>query len=168
MALLGACSTTTPPAPPAATPAPAPAKAPAPVPPPPAAKAEPVKPESPLQAFERARTATEGKSVYFAFDRDLITPEGDAVIGEHARLATEFAHDYIVLQGNCDERGGREYNLALGQRRANAVKSRLVLLGVPATRIEAISFGKEKPRALCHDEKCWSQNRRTDFVESWK
>jgi peptidoglycan-associated lipoprotein len=74
----------------------------------------------------------------------------------------------VVLQGNCDERGSREYNLALGQRRADAVKQRMVLLGVPQTRIETVSFGKEKPRATCHDESCWSQNRRVDFVHAWK
>jgi peptidoglycan-associated lipoprotein len=166
--LVGACSTTTPPAPTPPAPAPVKAPAPPPPPPPPAAKVEPVPPESPLQAFERLRAGVEGKSVYFAYDKDLITPEGDSVIGEHAKLASGFARDQIVLQGNCDERGGREYNLALGQRRADAVKSRLVLLGVPAAHIETVSFGKEKPRSLCHEEKCWSQNRRVDFVESWK
>ncbi len=165
-ALIAACSTTTPPAP--SAPAPAPVKAPAPPPPPPAAKVEAVPPESPLQAFERLRAGVDGKSVYFAYDKDLITPEGDSIIGEHAKLATGFARDHIVLQGNCDERGGREYNLALGQRRADAVKSRLVLLGVPATHVETVSFGKEKPRALCHAEQCWSQNRRVDFVETWQ
>lgn len=121
-----------------------------------------------MEAFERARSAIDGKSVYFAFDKDLITPEGDAVISQHAKLATTYARDHIVLQGNCDERGGREYNLALGQRRADAVKSHLTQLGVPASRIETMSLGKEKPRAQCHEEKCWSQNRRTDFVESWQ
>lgn len=167
IALLGACSTT-PPAAVAPPPAPAQPPAPPPPPPPPAAKAQPVAPESPIQAFERMRAAVEGKSVYFAFDRDQITPDADATIDEHAKLAMSFPSDHVVVQGNCDERGGREYNLALGQRRADAVKSRLVMLGVPAARIETVSFGKEKPRETCHQEKCWSQNRRADFVDTWK
>src|SRR6266403_1654591 len=75
-----------------------------------------------------------------------------------------YANDYLTLQGNCDERGSREYNLALGQRRADAVKQRLRLLGIPETRVETVSFGKEKPRELCHNESCWSMNRRVDFV----
>jgi peptidoglycan-associated lipoprotein len=79
-----------------------------------------------------------------------------------------YARDDLTVQGNCDERGGREYNLALGQRRADAVKERLVLLGVPASRIETVSFGKEKPRLTCHEEKCWKEDRRDDLVDSWK
>jgi peptidoglycan-associated lipoprotein len=72
------------------------------------------------------------------------------------------------LKGNCDERGSREYNLALCQRRADAVKQSMILLGVPQERIETISFGKEKPRALCDEQTCWAKNRRADFVDVWK
>jgi peptidoglycan-associated lipoprotein len=167
-ALVAACSTT-PPSNPTPPPPPAPPKvAAAPPPAPPPAKAAPVAEESPVQAFERLRAGLANKSVYFAFDKDTIVPAEEDVIAEHAKLAVDTARDHIVLQGNCDERGGREYNLALGQKRAEAVKSRMEVLGVPAARIETTSFGKEKPRLACHEERCWSQNRRVDFVESWR
>jgi len=138
-------------------------------PPPPAAKPAPVAPqESPELVFERERAAVAGKSTFFAFDNASVAHDQEPAIEEHAQLAKTFARDHILLQGNCDERGGREYNLALGQRRADAVKSRLELLGVAAARIETTSFGKEKPRASCHQEKCWSENRRVDYVETWR
>lgn len=123
--------------------------------------------ETPLQAFERMRAGL-NTSVFFDFDQYAIKPDQTPVITDNAKLATTYSSDYVVLQGNCDERGSREYNLALGQRRADAVKQRMVLLGVPQTRIETVSFGKEKPQATCHDESCWSQNRRVDFVHAWK
>jgi len=168
ISLIAACSTTAPPAPVAAAPAkaaPVAVSVPAPTP----AKATPVAPaESPMQIFDRQRSAISDASVYFAFDNYTVTPDQVPTVEKHANLAVEFANDHLTLQGNCDERGGREYNLALGQQRAEAVKERLAMLGVPKGRIEAISFGKEKPRAICHQEKCWSQNRRVDFVDSWK
>jgi len=165
--LLAACSTPAPP--PAPTPPPAPPAPVAPPPPPPVAKAAPVAPaETPQQRFERERLAADERSVFFPFDRYNINPDEASVIDAHARLAQAFPNDHITLEGNCDERGSREYNLALGQHRADTVKQRLVLLGVPGDRIETVSFGKEKPRAACHEEKCWSQNRRTDFVDAWK
>ncbi len=165
---VAACSTPTPPAPP---PAPAPQAA-VPAPPPPAPP--PAKPaivavsESPMDAFERLRAGLANKSIYFDYDKYAIRPDEETLISEHAKLANAYSNDAITLQGNCDERGSREYNLALGQRRADAVKHRLVLLGVSEARIETISFGKEKPRELCHEEKCWSENRRADFVDTWK
>jgi peptidoglycan-associated lipoprotein len=87
---------------------------------------------------------------------------------EQANAAITYPKDLITVQGNCDERGSSAYNLALGQRRADAVKEQLVMLGVPAARIETVSFGKEKPRELCHQEKCWAGNRRADFVHAWE
>lgn len=126
-----------------------------------------VESETLIVAFERIRAAA-GQSVYFDFDRYAIKSDEAAVISEHASLANAYPNDYVTLQGNCDERGSREYNLALGQRRADAVKQKLVLLGVPGSRIETISFGKEKPRALCHEERCWADNRRADFVDGLK
>ena len=106
--------------------------------------------------------------MFFPYDSASVASDQYSALDRHARLENAYANDYIVLQGNCDERGGREYNLALGQRRAEAVKERLAMLGVPEGRIEAISYGKEKPRATCHQEKCWAQDRRVDFVDSWK
>jgi peptidoglycan-associated lipoprotein len=167
--LMAACSTTTPPAP-APAPAPTPqAAAPTPPPAPPPAKPAPVaQTESPMQAFERMRAAVANQSVYFDFDKYAIKPNFDTLISEHAKLANAYSNDYLTLQGNCDERGSREYNLALGQRRADSVRHKLVLLGVPEARIETVSFGKEKPRELCHAERCWAENRRADFVATWK
>ena len=121
-----------------------------------------------MQAFERMRAGLTETSVYFDFDKSEVRPDQIAVITENAKLASANANDYVTLQGNCDERGSREYNLALGQRRADAVKKRLELLGVSTDRIETISFGREKPRELCHDESCWKLNRRADFVHAWK
>jgi len=167
---IAACSTTTPPTPAATTQAQAKA-APVtvPVPAPTPAKATPVvQAESPVQLFERQRAAMSDASVYFAFDNYIVAPDQSPAVEKHANLAVEFPSDHLTLQGNCDERGGREYNLALGQQRAEAVKERLAMLGVPKARMEAISFGKEKPRATCHQEKCWSQDRRVDFVDDWK
>jgi len=167
--LLAACSTTPPPAPAPAPEVKAPeAPPPAPPPPPPAKPAPVVQMETPMQMFERARSGLEKESVYFDFDKYAIKSEYLPAITEHANLANTYPQDHVTLQGNCDERGSREYNLALGQHRAEAVKKRLVLLGVPESRIETVSLGKEKPRLLCHDESCWHENRRADFVDTWK
>src|SRR6267378_4052022 len=163
--LAAACSTPTPPPPEAK----APEIPPPPPPPPPAPKPAPAVPaESPMQAFERMRSALTVTSVYFDFDKSVIKPDQVLAITENGNLANAYANDYVTLQGNCDERGSREYNLALGQRRADAVKQRLLLLGIPETRVETVSFGREKPRELCHNESCWSTNRRADFVHAWK
>jgi len=166
---IAACSTTAPPptAPPAAAPAVrAPlAVLPAATPP----KASPVaQAESPLQVFDQKRDTLANVSVFFPYDSASIASDQYSALDEHANLESAYSGDHVVVQGNCDERGGREYNLALGQRRAEAVKERLAMLGVPEARIEAISYGKEKPRATCHQEKCWAQDRRVDFVESWQ
>jgi len=165
--LTAACSTPMPPAPPAPPPAPAPQAVAMPADPVVQAPAQPVSTESPRDAFDKVRTAIKGDSVYFDFDRYAIKSDQRSPIREHANLATAFPNDYVTLQGNCDERGGHEYNLALGQRRADSVKRALVLLGVAEDRIETISFGKEKPRASCQKEDCWVQNRRADFVDNW-
>jgi peptidoglycan-associated lipoprotein len=165
--LLAACATPLPPPPPALA-SPPRAAATEPAPSAISTVARPVTIESPMAAFERMRAATAGDSVYFDFDRFAIEPGQTTAVSEHAKLAVTFTNDHVTLQGNCDERGGREYNLALGQRRADAVKQSMVLLGVPQERIETISFGKEKPRALCHEERCWAENRRADFVHEWK
>jgi peptidoglycan-associated lipoprotein len=167
--LAAACSTPTPPPPPPPPEAKAPEIPPPPPPPPPAPKPAPAVPaESPMQAFERMRSALTVTSVYFDFDKSVIKPDQVLAITENGNLANAHANDYVTLQGNCDERGSREYNLALGQRRADAVKQRLLLLGIPETRVETVSFGREKPRELCHNESCWSMNRRADFVHAWK
>jgi peptidoglycan-associated lipoprotein len=168
--LLAACSTTAPP-PPSTTPATqsaAPTTAAA-IEANSTAKPAPVVPqESSQQIFARVRASLDNQSVYFDFDKSVVRQDQYSAVTEHAKLADAYANDHITLQGNCDERGGHEYNLALGQRRADAVKKRLALLGVAASRIETVSLGKEKPRLLCHEEKCWAENRRADFMDTWK
>ena len=103
-------------------------------------------------------------SIYFDFDSYAVPTESQEMIEAHASYISTHPNAKVELQGNTDERGGREYNLALGQRRSDAVKSRLQLLGVPGDRLESISFGKEKPRALGKDEASYQENRRVDIV----
>lgn len=104
------------------------------------------------------------RSIYFDFDSDAIKPEYRPIIEAHARYLLQNKSAKVFLQGNADERGSREYNLALGQRRADAVRKMMGVLGVPEAQMESVSFGEEKPKATCHDESCWSQNRRVDIV----
>ncbi len=104
------------------------------------------------------------RSVYYDFDKSVIKAEYKPMIEAHAAYLVAHSSAKVTLQGNCDERGSREYNLALGQRRADSVKSLLEAGGVPAAQISTVSFGSEKPRALGHNEEAWAQNRRTDIV----
>ena len=166
--LAAACATAPLPAPPPAPPLKAPETPPPPPPPPPPAPVSAVPAESPMQAFERMRVGLTSTRVYFDFNKSIIRPDQSTAITDNAKLANAFSNDYLTLQGKCDGRGSREYNLALGQRRANAVKRRLVQLGVPASHIEVISFGREKPRAQCRNETCWQESRRADVVHTWK
>ena len=162
LSFLAACSTA-----PKAPPAPAPTPAPAPVAqvPAPAPMPAPTDDAQALAARLRQQIADlDGKSVFFDFDSFVVKSEYDATLHAQADFMRANPNSKLTVQGNTDERGGSEYNLALGQKRAEAVRKQLGVLGVPADRVEATSFGKEKPRATCHDESCWSQNRRDDFV----
>ncbi|MDE2365559.1 MAG: peptidoglycan-associated lipoprotein Pal [Betaproteobacteria bacterium] len=103
------------------------------------------------------------RSVYFDFDSSVIKDEYKPLVAAHAQYLRGNAGARVLLQGNTDERGSREYNLALGQRRADAVKNAMTLSGVRDSQIEAVSLGEEKPRALGHDEAAWTENRRTDI-----
>ncbi|MBQ8828830.1 MAG: peptidoglycan-associated lipoprotein Pal [Burkholderiaceae bacterium] len=103
------------------------------------------------------------KSVYFDFDSYTISPEYLPVVTNHAKFLSVNKNLKVTLEGNTDERGGREYNLALGQKRAEAVKQRMTLLGVSPDQIETVSFGKEKPVAFGQDEESYSLNRRVDI-----
>jgi peptidoglycan-associated lipoprotein len=143
----------------------------APAPAPKAAAPTPAPTPAPVQATEteaqklaRMLQQISGKSVYFDYDKFEIKPEFQNTIQQHADYMKAAADSKVVLEGNADERGSSEYNLALGQKRAEAVRKAMVLLGVADSRIEAISYGKEKPRATCHEERCWQENRRVDFV----
>jgi len=130
--------------------------------PPAAAPAAPAAAEEPAPAPRTAEIAP--TSVYFAFDSAELSPESRATLQTLFDLARQRPDQDIRIEGNCDERGTREYNLALGQRRADAAKSYLVNLGLDASRIRAVSYGKERPRALGDDEAAWSQNRRDDLM----
>ncbi|MEQ1516131.1 MAG: peptidoglycan-associated lipoprotein Pal, partial [Usitatibacteraceae bacterium] len=102
-------------------------------------------------------------AVYFDFDSVALKEQPASVIraqAEYLRNSTAA----VELQGNADERGSREYNMALGQQRAVAAKKALTLLGVKSERVETISFGEDKPKAKGHDETAWAENRRADFV----
>jgi len=104
------------------------------------------------------------RSVFFDFDRFEVRSEFQPLVEAHGRYLAGAKQRHIVIEGNADERGSREYNLALGQKRADAVKSRLTLLGATDNQIETISYGEERPRATGHDEGAWAQNRRADIV----
>jgi peptidoglycan-associated lipoprotein len=106
------------------------------------------------------------RSVYYDFDRSDIKPEFRTAVEAHARYLREHAGARVTIEGNGDERGSREYNLALGQKRAESVRQMMRLWGAADHQIEAVSLGEEKPRALGHDEASWGENRRSDFVYS--
>jgi len=161
---LHACSSE--PAKPTAVGSPAPVQAAKPVAPPAAVSTATVSSgvETTDQRMGRALQALGGKGVYFNYDDYSVKPEFQELIKQHAELLKSAKGYSVSLEGNADERGSVEYNLALGQKRAEAVKRNLKLLGLPEAQVEAVSFGKEKPRATCHEEKCWSENRRVDFA----
>jgi len=103
------------------------------------------------------------RSVYFDFDSNIVKDEFRPLVQAHARYMVDHRDARVRIEGNCDERGSREYNLALGQRRAEAVKKIMTVLGASDSRIETISYGEEKPVAMGHDEAAWAKNRRADI-----
>ena len=103
------------------------------------------------------------RSVFFDFDDYLIHQSDLPLLEAHAKYLTTNKSAKVRLEGNTDEKGGREYNLALGQRRAEAVRKSLVLLGVPEANLEAISYGMEKPADPSHNDEAWAKNRRVDL-----
>jgi peptidoglycan-associated lipoprotein len=105
------------------------------------------------------------RSVYFEFDKYDVKPEYRALVEANARWLKANPKARLVIEGNADEQGSREYNLALGQKRAESVSKMMTLLGVRTEQVEAISYGEERPRSDGHDEKAWSQNRRSDFAQ---
>ena len=103
------------------------------------------------------------KSIFFDFDKSLIHDSDVQILEADGNYLLDHSARKVRIEGNCDERGSREYNLALGQRRAEAARQRLKLMGVSVDRIDAISLGKEKPRNPGHNEAAWAENRRDDF-----
>lgn len=104
------------------------------------------------------------RSVYFDLDSYVVKSEYQPVVDAHARYLNSHGNRKVIIQGNTDERGGSEYNLALGQKRAEAVRKAMSLMGVHDSQMEAVSFGKEKPRAMGNNEAAWAENRRADIV----
>lgn len=165
--VLTACSSTpvaTPEAPVAAAAAPA-----APATPPPAAAPKPAPVAQALPAhLDPDSLISKERSVYFDFDVFTIKNEFTGMIERHANYLKAHPELEVKLEGHADERGGREYNLALGQKRSESVKRALVTLGAGQSQLEAVSFGEEKPKMTGHDEASWAQNRRVDFVYATK
>jgi peptidoglycan-associated lipoprotein len=104
------------------------------------------------------------RSVYFDFDSFTVKDEFRPTIEAHARYLQQNRSARMTIQGNTDERGSREYNIALGQKRAEAVKRMMTVLGAQDQQIETVSFGKEKPKSQGHDESSWAENRRDDML----
>jgi peptidoglycan-associated lipoprotein len=116
---------------------------------------DPFNPNSPL---------AQRKSVYFEFNDYSVTEQYRGVVELHGKYLLATPAQRVTIEGNTDARGGAEYNLALGQRRADAVRRMLTLLGVPDTQVETISLGKEKPKALGNTDADYAENRRADFA----
>ena len=115
-------------------------------------------------ALDAAAAELMKKSVYFDYDSYVVKDDYRGAVDANAKFLNSNRARKVIVQGNTDERGGSEYNLALGQKRAEAVRRQLALAGVPEAQIEAVSLGKEKPRATGHDEAAWAENRRADFL----
>jgi len=114
-------------------------------------------------ALKDPKSILSKRSIFFDYDSNLVKDEYKPVVTAHARYLQQNGATKMRIEGNADERGSREYNLALGQRRADAVKQMMQILGVRADQGETVSFGEEKPRCTESSETCWSQNRRGDI-----
>jgi peptidoglycan-associated lipoprotein len=143
-------------------------------PPPPAASAEapqtetmqeaPVtEPTAPAAVSVTASDGSQLETVYFDYDSFTLTAAARAVLERNARWLKENPAVTVTIEGHCDERGSDEYNLALGERRAQAVRNYLAALGVGAERLATVSYGEERPAVAGHDESAWTKNRRAAF-----
>ena len=122
--------------------------------------------QSGTSALASAATAPTERSVYFEFDDASLARQWLDIVERQGQYLSRNAALKVRVEGHTDERGGTEYNLALGQRRAEAVRKALEVYGVKAAQIEAVSFGEERPKASGHDEAAWAQNRRADIAYS--
>ena len=104
------------------------------------------------------------RSIFYDYDKFDVRDEYRALVEAHAKFLRDNPKYKMLIQGNTDERGGREYNVSLGQRRSDGVKRMLMLLGAREDQIESVSLGEEKPKSEGHDESAWSQNRRSDIT----
>ena len=114
-------------------------------------------------AADKAGPVGVAKVIYFDYDSYTVKPDSQSVVDQHARFLREHPKARLVLEGNTDQRGSREYNLALGQKRSDAVRRALTLVGASDSQIEAVSFGKEKPAVEGNTEDAYAQNRRVEF-----
>ncbi|AEQ52457.1 peptidoglycan-associated lipoprotein Pal [Pelagibacterium halotolerans] len=105
-----------------------------------------------------------GDRVFFETDSSVLTADAQATLNQQSQWLQQYSQYRIVIEGHADERGTREYNIALGARRATAVVNYLVSRGIPQERLSTVSYGKERPVAICNDISCWSQNRRAVTV----
>jgi len=119
-----------------------------------------------VAALKDPRSPLSRRSVYFDYDSFIVKDEFQTLLAAHGKFLVANPAMKMLLQGNADERGSREYNLALGQKRAEAVKKALLLLGAREEQLEAVSLGKEKPACTESTEECWGKNRRSDMLYS--
>lgn len=152
-----------PPAPAPPVPAATPTAPPVAPPPAPAPPAPPVAPPPPVAAREAEKEPPLG-DIFFDYDQSLIRPDAKKTLEKNVEWLRGTAKPNLVIEGHCDERGSQEYNLALGQRRAKAARDYLVASGIDENRIKTISYGKERPFVVGHDESAWQWNRRAHFV----
>lgn len=121
-----------------------------------------------LNGSSDSNTAGGLKTIYFGFDSSSLDSESKSALQANAEFLKTNASVDIQVEGHCDERGGRQYNLALGERRAKAVRDQLVAMGVAAKRVTTISYGSERPASEGSDESAWGKNRRANFVVTAK
>jgi peptidoglycan-associated lipoprotein len=119
---------------------------------------------TPPAETQPAAPKIEFKTIFFAFDSYSLNEEGKALLNQAGGLLRSYPEVALRLEGHCDERGTAEYNLALGEKRANAVREYLENLGVSRSRLSTVSFGKEKPAVAGNDEASWARNRRVEIV----
>ena len=119
---------------------------------------------SPFAALKDPNNILSKRTIYFDFDKFEVKDEYRSLVEAHAKFLRENRSAKMLIQGNADERGSREYNVGLGQRRSDAVKKMLTLLGAREDQIESVSLGEEKPACSEHSEECWAKNRRDDML----
>ena len=158
VAALEGCAKKKAPAPATPPPAPAPATTPTPAP-----TTTPPPTPAPVETPKPPAQDTDFQTVYFDFDASALRDDARAALDANARILRDNSTLKVRIEGNCDERGTVEYNMALGERRAVAARDYLVSQGIDASRMTVVSYGKEKPVAEGHDESAWKQNRRDEF-----
>ena len=119
---------------------------------------------SDLEGLRRAIEEGKVRPIFFQYDLAELNAESKRILTENARWISQFPTAVAIIEGHCDERGSEEYNLALGDRRAQVTHNYLLEVGVAAGQLEALSFGEERPFSACHEESCWKRNRRAHFV----